>query len=290
MDVPALDESRLRHIEVDVGSGLRLHTVETGQGPLVVLLHGFPDFWFGWRKQIPALAAAGFRVVAPDLRGYNRSDKPPHVTDYGVRHLAADVAALVSGLGESRARVVGHDWGAGVAWALAMAHPERVDRVAVLNGPHPERFVRNLTQPSQLARSWYIFAFQLPVLPEAALRRHDFDLLVRAVRDGPVRAGAVSESDVARYREAWSQPGALTAMVNWYRAMFRPNTAVALKATQAPTLVLWGTADPYLGASLAQPNAALVPNARVELLEGASHWVQHDEPARVNRSLVDFLR
>jgi pimeloyl-ACP methyl ester carboxylesterase len=287
--VPPLDETRLRHAFVEVDAGVRLHCVELGEGPLVVLLHGFPDFWYGWRRQIPALAAAGFRVVVPDLRGYDLSDKPPGVRAYGIRTIVRDVATLVERLGEPRAHLIGHDLGAGVAWAFAMTHPERLGRLAVLNGPHPQRLLASLRRPSQLAKSWYVFFFQLPWLPEWWLARDGYATLVRAIRDEPTRPGAVTEDDVARYREAWSQPGALTATVRWYRAMFRPGTAVPMRRVDAPTLVLWGEADPHLGAELAAPKPELVPSAQVVRLPGASHWVQHDEPTRVNDALVAWL-
>src|SRR5438309_622169 len=164
----------LRERDIEVEPGVVLRCVESGEGPLVLLLHGFPDFWYGWRRQIPALAAAGFRVVAPDLRGYDLSGKPAGVRAYGIRTLALDVATLVEKLGATRAHVVAHDWGAGVAWAFAMTHPERLDRLAILNGPHPERLLRGLRDPLQLAKSWYMFFFQIPWLPEEILRMDDF--------------------------------------------------------------------------------------------------------------------
>src|SRR3954451_16988189 len=152
-------------------NGVRLHYVETGEGPLVVLLHGFPEFWWTWRHQIPALAAAGFRVVALDMRGYAESGKPPRWQDYRMEILAADVARLIAALGEERAHVVGHDWGAAVAWMVATLHPERVERLAILNVPHPARMERALrTSPRQLLHSWYMFFFQIPWLPERLMR------------------------------------------------------------------------------------------------------------------------
>jgi pimeloyl-ACP methyl ester carboxylesterase len=285
-----LDERGLVHREIEVTDGVRLHCVERGEGPLVLLLHGFPDFWFGWRHQIDALAAAGFRVVVPDLRGSNRSDKPRGARAYGVKTIVADVALLVEQLGERSARLVGHDWGAGVAWATAMVHSEKVERLAVLNGPHPERLLQSLREPAQLAKLWYMFFFQIPWLPEEVLAMDDYGILARSIRDEPTRPNAVLPAELARYREAWSQPGALTATVNWYRGMFRPGTNVEMKPVDAPTLVLWGTADPHLPATLATPTPRWVPNARVTWIEGASHWVQVDAPDKVNAELLAFLR
>lgn len=270
----------------DVGE-VRLHYVTAGTGPLVVLLHGFPDFWFTWRHQIPRLAAAGHRVVAVDLRGYNLSDKPAGVRAYGVDRLVADVAGLITALGETRAFVVGHDWGAGVAWAFAMTHPEMVERLAILNGPHPQKFLMGLRSPVQLAKSWYMFFFQLPWLPEAIAQMDGFKLFVSALRDEPNHPP--SPDELERYREAWAQPGALEAMINYYRAMFRPSAAVKLRKLEMPVLVIWGDADPHLGAELAEPERSLVPLVRVEHLPTATHWVQHDEPRRVGDLLVEFF-
>jgi pimeloyl-ACP methyl ester carboxylesterase len=163
----------MAHRWVDV-HGLRLHCVEAGAGPLVVLLHGFPEFWYAWRHQIPAVADAGYRVVAPNLRGYNTSDKPPRVRDYRPRVLARDVADLVVALGAGSAAVVGHDWGGGLAWLLAMQHPERIERLVVLNAPHPIRLLKGLRNPRQLRRSWYMLAFQAPWLPERLVAARDF--------------------------------------------------------------------------------------------------------------------
>ena len=292
MKLMALDGIVLEHrdLQVEAGDeGVRLHCVQAGEGPLVVLLHGFPDFWYGWRRQIPALVHAGFRVVVPDQRGYATSSKPAGVSAYGVRTLAQDVDQLIHALGEESAHLVGHDWGAGVAWATAMAHPERVRRLAILNGPHPKRFIEALKNPVQLAKSYYMFLFQLPWLPEQILGADRFSMLVRALRDEPTREGAVTEADLALYREAWSQPGALTTMIHWYRAMFR-GEAVPVQRTEVDALVVWGVKDRHLGHDLAAPSPDLVPNARVVFVPNATHWIQHDDPARVSDELIAFFR
>src|SRR5215211_551361 len=197
----------MAHQWVDV-RGLRLHCVEVGTGPLVVLLHGFPEFWYAWRHQIPALAAAGYRVVAPDLPGYNTSDKPPRVHDYQPTVLAQEVADLILALGAGSAAVAGHDWGGVLAWLLAMHHPKRVQRLVVLNAPHPVRFLKGLHSPRQLRRSWYILAFQLPWLPERLVAARDFRALRRALGRQPTRPGAFTAQDIDRYVAAAAQPGA----------------------------------------------------------------------------------
>lgn len=282
----------LTHGYVENG-GVRLHYVEAGAGPLVVLLHGFPEFWYGWRNQIPALAQAGYRVVAPDQRGYNLSDKPEAVDAYRIEHLSGDVACLIEALGEQKAVVVGHDWGAGVAWDFAMRYPDRLEKLVIMNVPHPGRLFEGLRTPRQLRKSWYMFFFQLPWLPEAAIRAGNWRALREVFRRDPARTGAFTEADIEQYVQAVSRPGAITAMINWYRAAFRVRPSryqARLTPIQAPVMVIWGEKDRYLGAELAEPDQRLVPRLRMERFPGASHWVQHDEPERVNALLLDFLR
>jgi epoxide hydrolase 4 len=282
----------MAHRWVDVG-GLRLHYVEAGTGPLVVLLHGFPEFWYAWRHQLPALADAGYRVVAPDLPGYNTSDKPPQVRDYRPSVLAQEVADLIVALGVGSAAVAGHDWGGALAWLLAMHHPERVERLVVLNAPHPIRFLKGLGSPRQLRRSWYILAFQLPWLPERLLAARDFRALRRALGRQPTRPGAFTAQDIDRYVAAAAQPGALRAAINYYRAAVRANLVAqvqTLRRVDIPTLIIWGDQDRYLGRELAEPDRGWVPDVRVERIAEASHWVQADAPERVNQLMVDFLQ
>jgi len=285
-------DTDLAHHTAQVDGGVNLHYVEAGQGPLVVLLHGFPAFWYDWREQIPALAAAGFRVVAPDMRGYNLSAKPRGVAAYRTEVLARDVARLISACGAERASVVGHDWGAGVAWSFAMLYPDLLERLAILNVPHPVTLRRGLKRLRQLRKSWYIFFFQLLWLPEALVRVRGYAFVRRALERDPMRPGAYSPSDIALYVKALAQPGALTATINYYRALFRygPQAMRNLRRIEAPVLVIWGDHDRYLGRELASPDPVWVPNVRVEHLPNASHWVHVDDPQRVNELLVTFLR
>jgi epoxide hydrolase 4 len=281
----------VRHGHAELGE-VRLHYVEAGEGPLVVLLHGFPEFWFSWRFQIPALVAAGFRVVAPDMRGYNLSSKPRRASAYDTDRLAADLRDLIRERGCERAFVAGHDWGAGVAWITAMNHPEVIERLAILNMPHPRRMHQGLRTPRQLVKSWYILFFQLPWLPELSARASGW-WGWRHVFLSEARPGAFTPSDVERYVEAWSQPGAPTGMVNFYRAALRQTPRRAegrIRPVEAPTLVIWGQRDRHLGAELAEPERADVPNLeRVVRLPEASHWVHQDEPERVSELLVEFF-
>lgn len=276
----------------DLGD-VRLHYVEAGEGPLIVLLHGFPQSHHMWRFQIPALVEAGFRVVAPDMRGYNLSHKPDGIEHYRADRLARDLERLIVERGEERAAVVGHDWGAIVAWFAAMRYPERVEKLGILNVPHPSRFFFDgFTMPKQLLRSSYVFFFQIPRLPEKALSARDFAILRTGFRKNPARPGAISEEDAERYVQAMAQPGALTAAINYYRALFRrpSETRALLKKVEAPTLVIWGEKDVFLSSELADSGPLWVPNLRVERLPDASHWVAEDRPEKVNALLLDFLR
>jgi epoxide hydrolase 4 len=287
-----LGEVELAHRYADLGD-VRLHYIEAGEGPLVLLLHGFPQFWYQWRHQILALVEAGFRVVAPDMRGYNLSDKPPGVQAYRVELLARDVERLIRTCGEGTATVVGHDWGAIAAWIAAMRHPGRVERLAILNVPHPTRSLDGLLSPMQLLRSSYMFFFQIPRLPEKVIRAGDFALLRSVFRSDPVQPEAFTAEDIERYIEAIAQPGALTASLNYYRALLRypGQTRALLQRVEAPVLVIWGERDRFLSRRLAEPPRLWVPNLmRVKRLPNASHWVAEDRPLEVNTLLLDFLR
>lgn len=283
------------HAFADV-NGVRLHYVEAGAGagrPLVVLLHGFPEFWYAWRNQIGPLAAAGFRVVAPDMRGYNLSSKPPRVRNYRVEFLADDVLALARRLGHDRFHLVGHDWGGVVAWSAAMSPAGgAVERLVILNAPHPVAYLRELRRPRQLLRSWYVFAFQMPRLPEAMIRARDFNALRELFRNGPAKRGAFTDEDIERYVDAFREPGALTAAVNYYRAAARRSPAGVVRQARpidTPTLVIWGERDKYLVPALAAGLERWAPNSRIERFPNATHWIQHDEPARVNELITEFL-
>lgn len=276
----------LRDGYVQVGD-VKLHYVEAGDGPLVLLLHGFPEFWYSWRLQIEPLVKAGYRVVAPDLRGYNLSSGPDDFTAYTADRLAADVRGLIRELGAASAMVVGHDWGGSVAWSLAMNHPEVVDRLVILNAAHPRKLNEGLRNPRQLLRTWYFFYFQFPGLPERRAARNGWEFFKGFQRDA---RPPYTQQENDRYVEAWSQPGAAKAMIDYYRAAVRLGSKQKVLPISAPTLVIWGQGDRYLGPDLAEPHQEDVPNLdRVERLPNASHWVHHDEAERVNKLLIDFL-
>jgi epoxide hydrolase 4 len=274
-------------------NSVQLHVVQAGaaEGPLVILLHGFPEFWYGWRQQIPALAEAGYRVWAPDQRGYNWSDKPAGVSAYSLDLLAEDVVGLIDTAGRETAVVIGHDWGANVAWWLAARYPERLSRMVAINVPHYAVMARHLRQSrAQLRKSWYIFFFQLPWLPEALIRRNNYQAAVRALQESS-RPGTFSTEDIDQYRQAWSQPGAMTGMINWYRAIIqkRPTSSPSPRI-QVPTLLIWGAQDMFLDQAMAQPSVDLCENGRLALIPEASHWVHHEEPVQVNELITTFLK
>jgi len=276
-------------------NGIALHVVFAGptSGKPLILLHGFPEFWFGWRRQIDHFVCSGYRVIIPDQRGYNLSDKPAAIASYSIDLLAKDVVGVLNTVANSKAFVVGHDWGAAVTWYLAARFSDRVHRAAMLSVPHPRVFIKNLIMnPAQLRRSWYILFFQLPWLPELVLRRRDWALLVRVLRNTSP-AGVFSDSDLARYKESWVEKDALTAMLNWYRAALLRSSKVALDPNalrvKVPALLIWGKNDRLVGEAMARESLQYCDDGHLEMLETATHWVQHEEPAQVNTLLSQFF-
>ena len=260
-------------------------------------MHGFPEFSYGWRKQMPFFAAQGYYVWAPDSRGHTLSDKPRGAAAYTLDKLAADVVGLIDAAGVERADVVGHDWGGAVAWKLGADHADRLRKLVVLNAPYSGVMLRKLRQdPAQRKRSWYMFYFQLPWLPECTSRRNDWQMLTNMLRRSSL-PGTFSDEEIAEYKRAWSLPGAYTGMLGWYRAMRYgmgrgkqeasggPRTA----PVQPPTLLLWGAQDRFLGRELAQESIAKCANGRLEFLEDATHWLHHERPEQVNQRILAFL-
>jgi epoxide hydrolase 4 len=274
-----------RNIDVN---GIRLHCVVEGEGPLVLLLHGFPETSRAWRKQMPALAKR-FRVVAPDLRGFGASDKPKGIAAYRTSVVADDIVALIHAFDAERAHVVGHDWGGGVAWTLATLHPEAVDRLVVLNCPHPAIMQKALRSNwTQIRKSWYIFAFQLPWLPEWSFRRDGAKALKDSMRRTAKQPDTFSDADLDEYARAFSAPRAATGAFNYYRAAAR--SPVARGKIKAPTLLIWAEDDFALGMELTRGMDGLFENPpRIEYVPDTSHWVMEERPEVVNRLLLEFL-
>jgi epoxide hydrolase 4 len=289
LDVPAAS----RFVEVN---GLRLHTVVAGppDGPLAVLLHGFPECWYTWRHQIGPLVRAGYRVIVPDQRGYNLSDKdkipPSGVQNYGIDRLTADVQALIHAFDRERALIVGHDWGGVVAWRLAMDHPAVVERLVVMNAPHPAIFARELRASwAQRFKSWYALFFQLPWLPETLLTLSPVASAWLFFRLTAVREGAFSDADLAVMASALAQPGAMRAMIHWYRAALRFPSAREDRVIERPTLLIWAEDDVALGKSLTYGLEVWVPDLTLHYISNCGHWVQNEAPDEVNRLMVDFI-
>ncbi len=255
------------------------------------MLHGFPEFWRGWEKQIEPLAEAGYRVIVPDQRGYNLSDKPKGVKAYSLDKLVADILGLMDALGYEKVNLIGHDWGAVVAWAFAIWHPERLRKLGILNVPHPAVMMNFLRRgdPEQLRRSWYVFAFQIPWLPEAIMRADNWRGAERVLR-GSGKIHTFSNEDIAEYKKAWSQPGAMTAMINWYRAIVRHRPKMPQGSrVKVPTLMIWGMQDVALSHRMARLSIDYCDDGKLVLFEEATHWVQHDETEAVNQLLLEFL-
>ena len=269
--------------------GVDLHVATAGDGPPVLLLHGFPESHVTWRKQVAALVTAGFTVVAPDLRGYGASDKPRGLAAYRLDRLVADAAALIRATGAPRVPVVGHDWGGVIAWALAGVHPELVEKLVILNAPQAAAYAQRMWRPPQLLRSTYVLFFQLPLLPERALRQNDYAAVRRMFRRGPRRPGAFDDAVVDAFVDGLRQPYATTAALNYYRAGRRLR-GLRTGPVRAPTLVLWGEADVALDRSLPDDFPGIAADLRVVRYPDVAHWIQNEIPDEVNARLVEFLR
>ena len=267
-------------------------TNEGGAKGLALLLHGFPELAFSWRHQIPALAEAGYEVWAPNLRGYGASSKPPKVKDYGMDVLLADIAGLIDVAGRDDVVLVGHDWGAAQAWMFAIRRVRPLQRLVIMNVPHPTCMQRELRKFRQLRKSWYMFFFQLPWLPEKVLCARG----ARAIEDAFVKT-AVDPSrfppavtDV--YREAALRPGAMRSMLNYYRALFRgfrTSASEELPVIETPTLMVWGVQDTALSKETTNGTDEYVANLTLRFVPDASHWVQQDAPETVNAMLLAWL-
>jgi len=275
-------------------NNIRLHCVTQGQGELVILLHGFPEFWYSWRHQIPALARH-FKVVVPDLRGYNYSDKPK--TGYDLDTLSADIRGLIESLGYARAHIAGNDWGGAIAWHLAQQFPQVLDRLAVLNAPHPQRFLQELGgNLDQLRRSWYVLAFQVPGLPEWLIQQNLTNFVKDVFRGQAVRKGAFTTEDNQIYQEALEKPGVLAAAMNYYRQLLAPQNWLHNWGRQplpvtVPTLILWSQDDALLSQKLIEGMERLITAPfKLKLVPDCGHWMQQEVPQMVNRELLDFFR
>jgi pimeloyl-ACP methyl ester carboxylesterase len=287
-----------RYAEVN---GVKLHYAASGKGKVIVFLHGFPEFWYAWKNQL-AEFGRDHHAVAPDMRGYNLSSKPAAVEQYAVPILVEDLRALAQDLVAKKFTLVGHDWGGAVAWAFAAAHPEMLDKLVIINAPHPAIFLRELRDnPAQQKASQYMLLFRSPQA-EQFLSANNYAALVDGVMGEGLKSGAFTEEDKKVYIEAWSQPGALTGGLNYYRAAHvGPPTGEAGEITaqraldpaafiiHVPTLVIWGEKDTALLTGNLDGLETFVPNLKVERIPEGTHWVIHEQPDRVNRLIREFL-
>lgn len=290
-------EGAIRHGYAQVG-GVRLHYAERGEGELVLLLHGFPEFWYSWRHQLADLGER-YHVVAPDMRGYNLSDKPPRVEDYRLDKLVDDVTGLIRHFGQRQAVVVGHDWGAAIAWATAFKHPEYVSRLVTMQVPPAPAWRANMTF-KQALRSWYMLFFQLPLVPEWLMSAGDFAFVERSLKNTVGRKGSFTDTDIAMYKKALRESNALTSAVNYYRANFvklffenkkeKDVDDLSDNRVRVPTLFLYGEQDAFIVPETTKGIDAYVDAPyREARFKQFGHWIQNEGPAEVNAELTSFL-
>jgi len=281
-------EQSLHHDTVET-NGIKLHYVTQGEGALMLFLHGFPEFWYSWRHQIPEFAK-DYKVVAVDLRGYNDSDKPQAQSAYVMSEFVEDVKGVIEGLGYESCILVGHDWGGAIAWSFAYAYPELVSRLIVMNLPHPAKFSSGLKTPQQMLKSWYIAFFQIPFLPEFLIQLDDYRLIEEAFRGMAINQSAFTDADIEQYKNAFAKRGALTGAINYYRNL---PTYLSQKKVwgilKMPTLMIWGEDDRALGKELTYGTEEYVQDLQIRYIPNCSHWVQQEQPQLVNQMMREFL-
>jgi pimeloyl-ACP methyl ester carboxylesterase len=276
-------------------NGIHFEVATMGQGDkLALCLHGFPEHAFSWRYQIPLLAKLGYRVWAPNLRGYGATDSPSAVEAYGLETLVEDVAGLIRASGARDTVLIGHDWGGMLAWEFAMRHSEMIRRMIIMNVPHPACWLRELSRPRQILRSGYVLFFQMPVLPELVLGIGRARMVGELITHSSKDRLRFPESVLAVYRRNAARPGGLTAMLNWYRAMrshyFRRRLKREFPRVRTKTLVIWGDADRFFGPATVRGMEEHVDDVTLRILPGISHWVQQEAPDAVNALLESWLR
>jgi pimeloyl-ACP methyl ester carboxylesterase len=283
--------TEIEHLRIST-NGVSLHAAVAGPktGTPVILLHGYPEFWYAWRRYIDPIAESGYRVIVPDQRGYNISDKPSGIDAYVLDELAKDVVGLIDWTGQPKAHLVGHDWGGGAAWWTAIRSKERVQSLTVIDCPHPKVMRDALwSNPRQLRKSWYFFFFQLPLVPERAILGKDGGARFALGLSRTALPGAFSEEYLERLREAWQKPGALRSMINWYRAALQHTPKMPSGPVEVPALVIWGTRDRFLGTELAEASVAKCAQGSLVKLDG-THWVPHEKFEEVRDAILERIR
>jgi len=281
---------RERYIETN---GIKLHVMEAGpaDGPMMLFLHGFPEFWYAWRKQIGYFAERGYLVVVPDQRGYNLSDKPKGIAAYKIDELAKDIVGLIDAYGREKILLVGHDWGASVSWWVSLKYPERISKMVILNVPHPKVMARQMfSNPDQMQKSWYIFYFQLPGAVEKLAQATNYQWVLNLITSN-AHPGAFTPEDLEKYRTAFAQPGAFSAMVNWYRASVQTQQEQPKSFdVDVPLLFMWGEEDIAMLAQMADESMPYCKNGKLIKMPGVSHWIQHEEADKVNGLIEEFFK
>ncbi|TWJ10230.1 alpha/beta fold hydrolase [Altererythrobacter ishigakiensis] len=273
-------------------NGLTFEVATAGEGDkLALCLHGFPELHYSWRHQMPLLAEMGYRVWAPNMRGYGQTTRPPNKKDYRLDNLTADVGALIDASGAKEVTLLAHDWGAIVAWQFAIQQVRPLTRLIIMNVPHPLCARRELKTWKQLKKSWYMFFFQIPRLPEIRLSRNNAAVIGRLFRETSVNKDRFTREESEPYRKAAAKPGAITAMLNYYRALFQTGDArkIGDGKVHVPTLIVWGEKDIAIDIACLDDTDQYVDDLTVRRFPNASHWVQQDIPDEVNAALEDWL-
>jgi pimeloyl-ACP methyl ester carboxylesterase len=282
------------HHEFAIINGIRMHYVTYGNGSLIVLLHGFPEFWYSWRNQIPILSKK-FKVVAPDMRGYGETEKPFKTDSYKIEEIVKDIVELVHGLGFEKAIIAGHDWGGIIAWSIAMMAPDVVERLIIMNAPHPGVYSKHIPKNiKQVLRSWYVFFFLIKGIPESILGNSNYKMLKSSILKSSVRKEVFSEKDIERYVSSWKS-GGISGGINYYRAnlslrYWSKSNKVPFPKIKVPVLQIWAEDDKFLGKELTKGTQAFIDAPyRLHLISDCGHWVQQEAPDEVNETILKFL-
>lgn len=273
-------------------NGIKLHVLCAGDtnNPLMVLLHGFPEFHKGWEAQIDDMVNTGYYVMVPDQRGYNLSDKPWFIGDYKIDKLSLDIVGLIDHSGKKKAVVAGHDWGAAVAWQMGLAHHDRLERLIIVNVPHPKTLGKFLKiDKEQKKKSSYMVRFQIPFIPQFLMRKNNFKVLEKTLKRTSLE-GTYSDEDIEEYKQAWGQKRAIPCMLNWYRAAFRRKVKLENSKVPIKTLIIWGKKDRFLKWEMGVDSLRYCGDGRIEFIDDATHWVLKERPEIVNKLMIEFLK
>lgn len=284
-----MEPSKHRYVETN---GIKLHIIEDGpeDGACILFLHGFPEFWYSWSKHLSYFSAKGYRVMAPDQRGYNLSDKPKKVKDYKLEELVSDCVGLIKASKKETVTLVGHDWGGIVAWHVARQYPELIHKLVIINAPHEGAMLQHIREkPSQLLRSSYIFFFQFRGTLELSLRLLNWKPFTQTMKKSSQKE-TFKKTDLEEYMTAWSQTRAMKSMLNWYRANGKAFTEKQMpERVSIPTLVIWGAKDQFLDSELATKSLAFCDDGRGILIGEGTHWVHIEEPEHTSKLIEDFI-